>query len=157
MIEFKTGNIFDSKCDTLVNTVNCVGIMGKGLALQFKEKYPHMFTAYKTACAKGMLKNGGDLWCFDLGNYIPFIDMSVSNYPKILCFATKQHWRNPSKIEWIKEGLTKFKYSYKALNINSIAFPKLGCTNGKLDWENEVKPLMIEMLKDIPIKIEIYE
>lgn len=157
MIEFKKGNLFNSECSTLVNTVNCVGVMGKGIALQFKEKYPHMFTAYRNACHNGELSQGGDIWQFDLKEYIPF-DL----YPttkKILCFATKEHWRNPSRIFWIERGLQNIITNYKQLNIISIAFPKLGCNNGKLDWESQVKPLMIKYLSQLPedIKIEIYE
>lgn len=156
MIKFIKGNLFDSKCRCLVNTVNCVGVMGKGIALQFKEKYPHMFTCYKTACSKGKLKTGGDLWMFDLGEFFPFGDI-MTNYPKILCFATKEHWRNPSRIEWIERGLKTFTYAYHSLGITSVAFPKLGCNNGQLNWEKEVKPLMIKYLNDLPIEIEIYE
>lgn len=157
MIELRKGNLFDSKCQTLVNTVNCVGIMGKGIALQFKTKYPHMFTVYKDACKKGLLKNGGDLWLFHLGQFLPFGDFVFTNYPKILCFATKEDWRNPSKLEWIETGLKNFVKDYENLKITSIAFPKLGCNNGGLNWENEVKPLMIKYLSDLPIKVEIYE
>jgi O-acetyl-ADP-ribose deacetylase (regulator of RNase III) len=157
MINFKKGNLFDSKCTTLVNTVNCVGVMGKGIALQFKTKYPHMFTSYKNACSKGQLKNGGDIWIFDMFEFLPFKEI-ISNYPKILCFATKEHWRNPSKIEWIEKGLKTFVENYKKWNISSIAFPKLGCTNGGLNWEKDVKPLMIKYLDNLEnIKIEIYE
>jgi len=156
MIEFKTGNIFDSKCTTLVNTVNCVGVMGKGLALQFKEKYPHIMTPYKIACNKGKLKNGGDLWMFSMKDYIPF-DFIITNYPRILCFATKENWRNSSKLEWIERGLQNFIEKNKEWNIKTIAFPKLGCTNGGLKWK-DVKPLMIKYLENLEdIYIEIYE
>ena len=178
MITFKTGNLFDSKCDTLVNTVNCVGVMGKGIALQFKEKYPHMFAEYKNVCAGksymgvGKLEKGGDLWLFSLSNYFPMFNFTPEPI-KILCFATKEHWKNPSKIEWIERGLKTFSeyhefkdeydyhgysgYFYEYLRIKSIAFPKLGCNNGGLDWENQVKPLMIKYLENLPIEIEIYE
>ena len=178
MIEFKKGDLFNSRCDTLVNTVNCVGVMGKGIALQFKEKYPHMFTEYKRVCSGnnykgiGKLKEGGDLWVFSLSNYFPMFSL----YPepiKILCFATKEHWRNNSKIEWIERGLKTFSeyhkfendndyhgysgYFYEYLGIKSIAWPKLGCNNGGLDWKTQVKPLMIKYLDPLPIKCEIYE
>lgn len=157
MLEIKKGDLFNSKCECLVNTVNCVGVMGKGIALQFKEKYPHMFTVYKQACKKGQLKNGGDLWLFSLGSFLPFGDFVFTNYPKILCFATKEDWRNPSKLEWIETGLKNFSNIYKSLGIKSIAFPKLGCNNGGLNWEKEVKPLMIKYLSPLTIKVEIYE
>ena len=152
MIIFKKGNIFDSECQTLVNTVNCVGVMGKGIALQFKKRYPKMFNEYKIACKPGQyrcLEHGGDIWIW---NYVDFY-----KHKKILCFATKEHWCNPSKIEWIERGLQQFIEDYKYWNIESIAWPKLGCTNGKLDWETEVKPLMIKYLEPLPILCEIYE
>ena len=96
MIVFKQGNIFDSDCQTLVNTVNCDGVMGKGLALQFKHRYPEMFNEYRLACKRGQIKDGGDLWFWN------YIDLYKPR--KILCFATKQHWMYPSKLEWIERG-----------------------------------------------------
>jgi len=156
MIHYIKGNIFDSKCKCLVNTVNCVGVMGKGLALQFKTKYPHIMGPYKEACSKGKLKEGGDIWIFSMQNYIPF-DFLITNYPKILCFATKEHWRNPSKLEWIERGLQNFINHYKEWKIKTIAFPKLGCTNGGLKWK-EVKKLMEKYLNSLDdIYIEVYE
>ena len=76
---------------------------------------------------------------------------------KILCFATKVNWKYPSRIEWIERGLQNFVKNYKKWNITSIAWPKLGCTNGKLDWETQVKPLMLKYLDNIDIICEIYE
>ena len=149
MIIFKKGNIFDSECQTLVNTVNCEGVMGAGIAKQFKQKYPEMFNEYKLACKNGILSCGGDIWIYD------YIDMYKPK--KILCFATKEYWYYPSKIEWIERGLQKFVKNYKKWDITSIAWPKLGCTNGKLDWETQVKPLMVKYLDDIDIINEIYE
>ena len=149
MIVFKKGNIFDSDCQTLVNTVNRNGVMGKGLALQFKQRYPEMFDEYKLACKRKQIYIGGDLWLWD------YIDMYRPK--KILCFATKEDWWNPSKLVWIERGLKTFVENYKYWNITSIAWPKLGCTNGKLDWETEVKPLMVKYLDDINIMCEIYE
>ena len=151
MIEYKTGNLFKSDCQTLVNTVNCKGIMGKGIALDFKKRYPEMFNEYKLACTPGQyrcLEFGGDLWLYS------YIDLYKPK--KILCFATKEHWMYPSKLEWIERGLQKFVEDYKYWGITSIAFPKLGCNNGKLNWEKDVKPLMEKYLNDLPIKIEIY-
>lgn len=149
MIVFKKENIFDSDCQTLVNTVNRNGVMGKGLALQFKQRYPEMFDEYKLACKRKQIYIGGDLWVWD------YIDMYKPR--KILCFATKEDWWNPSKLVWIERGLQMFVNTYKAFGITSIAWPKLGCTNGKLDWETEVKPLMVKYLDDINIMCEIYE
>ena len=149
MIVFKTGNLFNSECQTLVNTVNCVGVMGKGIALLFKKKYPDMFNEYRLACKQGYIKNGGDLWIWD------YVDLYKPK--KILCFATKEEWWHPSKLEWIERGLQNFVENYKYLGITSIAFPKLGCTNGKLNWENDVKPLMFKYLQPLDIICEIYE
>lgn len=149
MIVFKKGNIFDSDCQTLVNTVNRNGVMGKGLALQFKQRYPEMFDEYRLACKLKQIHIGGDLWVWD------YVDLYKPR--KILCFATKEDWWNPSKLVWIERGLQMFVNTYKAFGISSIAWPKLGCTNGKLDWETEVKPLMVKYLDDINIMCEIYE
>ena len=149
MIVFKSGNLFDSECQTLVNTVNCIGVMGAGIAKQYKQKYPEMFGEYKLACNNEELNIGGDIWIWD------YIDLYKPK--KILCFATKEHWMYPSKIEWIERGLQNFVKNYKKWNITSIAWPKLGCTNGKLDWENEVKPLMFKYLQPLDIICEIYE
>ena len=136
MIVFKKGNIFDSDCQTLVNTVNRNGVMGKGLALQFKKRYPEMFDEYRLACKMKQIHIGGDIMVWD------YVDLYKPK--KILCFATKEDWWNPSKLVWIERGLKMFVNTYKAFGITSIAWPKLGCTNGKLDWENEVKPLMVK-------------
>ncbi len=148
MIHWKTGNIFSAECQTLVNTINCKAVMGKGLALQFKTLYPEMFNEYKLACKKGKIKEGGDIWVW---NYI-----DLWKPKKILCFATKEHWMYPSKLEWIERGLQNFVSNYKFLEITSIAFPKLGCTNGKLNW-TDVKELMIKYLQPLNIICEIYE
>lgn len=149
MIIFKKGNLFDSECQTLVNTVNCIGVMGKGIAKQYKQRYPDMFNEYKLACKNDLLNRGGDIWVYD------YIDMYKPK--KILCFATKVQWYYKSQIEWIERGLQSFVKNYKNWNITSIAWPKLGCNNGGLNWEEQVKPLMIKYLDDIDIVNEIYE
>ena len=149
MIVFKNGNLFDSECQTLVNTVNCIGVMGAGIAKQYKQRYPEMFDEYKLACKKGILSCGGDIWIYD------YIDIYKPR--KILCFATKENWMYPSKIEWIEKGLKRFVEDYKYWEIESIAWPKLGCNNGKLNWEKQVKHLMVKYLDDLDIINEIYE
>ena len=149
MIIFKTGNLFNSECQTLVNTVNCIGVMGKGIALQYKQRYPDMFNEYKLACKNSLLERGGDIWVYD------YVDLYKPR--KILCFATKVNWMYKSQVEWIERGLQSFVKNYKSWGITSIAWPKLGCANGKLDWNTEVKPLMIKYLNDIDIINEIYE
>lgn len=193
MIIWKTGNIFNTTCNTIVNTVNCEGVMGKGIALKCKTHYPFMFKCYQYACRYGskgseyhtLLKEGGDLYFWynpkfnDDLSYRLFEDELEKIYPSlyngkdnkcILNFATKVFWRNPSKLEWIERGLYNFceklydnKHYYElgpntwTRAMSSIAWPKLGCSNGGLNWEDEVKPLMIKYLEPINIKCEIYE
>lgn len=139
----KIGDIFESKAKTLVNSVNCVGVMGKGVAKEFKKKYPKMFEEYVVLCRSGEVKPGVPYYYEDLlGN-------SILNFP------TKNHWRSPSKLSYIVKGLKWFKENYQIYGITSIAFPPLGCGNGGLEWKI-VGPIMYSILRDIPINIEIY-
>ena len=124
------GNIFNSSCEFLVNPVNCVGVMGKGLALEFKNKYPLNFEIYKKACDNASLNIGNLL-------IVPVDNKFIVNFP------TKKHWRNKSDLEFIKIGLEELKVAIKDFNIKSIALPKLGCGLGGLDW-NEV----FDLIKD---------
>lgn len=142
MLTYLRGDLLSSPAQVLVNTVNTVGVMGKGIAFQFKNKYPNMFIAYREACEKHLL---------DVGK------LYLWKSPKkwVLMFPTKKHWRNPSKLEYIESGLEKLVKNYERLGIESIAFPKLGCGNGNLKW-SEVKPLMEKYLKPLPIRIYIY-
>lgn len=142
MLSYLKGDLLSSPAQVQVNTVNIVGVMGKGIALQFKNKYPDMFTSYQKMCDKKLL---------DVGK----LYLWKSSEKWILMFPTKKHWRNPSKIEYIESGLKKFVDNYERLGIESIAFPKLGCGNGNLDW-NIVKPIMEKYLKPLPISIYIY-
>lgn len=142
MFEYIEGDIFDSPAQVIVNTVNTVGVMGKGLALSFKQRYPEMFNRYKSACEKHLLTVGKLMLFYEIDHWI-------------LLFPTKENWRNPSKIEYIESGLMKFVSTYADKGITSIAFPKLGCGNGELDWD-VVKPLMESYLKRLPIDVYIY-
>jgi len=143
MILYVKGNLFESPAQTLVNTVNTVGVMGKGVALEFKKLFPEMYTEYRDLCEKGQFEIG-KLWLY-------------KNPQKwVLNFPTKEHWRAPSRIEYIKAGLYKFTQIYSDLGIHSIAFPPLGCGNGQLDFETQVQPLMERYLKSLPIDIFIY-
>jgi len=144
MITYVKGNIFESPAKVLVNTVNTVGVMGKGIAKRFKEIYPEMFTQYQVLCDKKQL-DISKLWLYKTPN------------KWILNFPTKVHWRNPSKPEYIEAGLNKFAATYATHAITSIAFPRIGCGNGELDWETVVQPLMIKYLYNLPIDIFIYE
>jgi O-acetyl-ADP-ribose deacetylase (regulator of RNase III) len=139
------GNIFNSKCQTIVNTVNCVGVMGKGIALVHKLRYPIMYLEYKEHC-KNKLIRLGSLWLYT----------KQENAPWILSFPTKFHWKYPSKIEWIEQGLQKFVDTYEMKGITSIAFPLLGAHNGGLNTD-EVKLLMDNFLNRCSIDIEIYD
>lgn len=144
MLIFKKSNIFDSSCQTLVNAVNCEGFMGKGIALEFKKRYPLMFASYKAICNNKLLSPGKlHLWKSD--------DKWILNFP------TKDKWRNKSEISFIEDGLIKFVSMYQEKGIVSISFPHLGCSNGGLDFEKDVKPLMIKYLDDLDILIEVIE
>lgn len=139
----KIGNMFESKCSTIVNTVNCVGVMGKGIALEFKKRYPKMYEEYVEKCNRGEVRPGSPYLyrCED--------GLSVLNFP------TKDHWRSPSHLSYVIDGLDWFLKNYRNYEIDSIAFPPLGCGNGGLKWE-VVGPIMYSKLRDLPIEVEIY-
>lgn len=143
------GNIFTTASQTVVNTVNCVGAMGAGIAFECRLRYPDMFKKYEQICKEGRLKPG-KLWLYKGGSSGNDIDERW-----VLNFPTKIHWRFPSKIEWITAGLDKFLSVYKEKNITSIAFPVLGGLNGGLD-SDEVVRLMNEKLSGCDIPVEIY-
>lgn len=146
MITYKNGSLFEGSEQTIVNTVNCVGVMGKGIALEYKRLYPDMFKKYKSHC-NNKIMNIGTLYLFKAD------DRWILNFP------TKFHWRDKSKLSYLEDGLKKFVDTYKDKGITSIAFPQLGCQNGGLDWETDVKPLMetyLSSLDDIEIVIYIY-
>lgn len=142
MIIFFEGTVFNAPVKTFVNTVNCAGVMGAGIALEFKLRYPEMFNDYVEKCKSKQMKVG-----------IPRI-YEYSEDRWIMKFPTKGHWRFPSKIQWIEEGLKYFAENYKKRSIESVAFPKLGTNNGGLNWA-EVKSLMEKYLKNLEIKIYI--
>jgi len=143
MVQVIKGDIFDSDTQTLVNTVNCVGVMGKGIALIFKQKYPKMFARYKELCDKKLIKVGS-LWLYK------------AEAQWVLNFPTKDHWRNPSEIEYLKLGLKRFVETYEEKGITSISFPLLGASNGGLDPDVSLR-LMKEYLKDVKIPVFIYD
>jgi O-acetyl-ADP-ribose deacetylase (regulator of RNase III) len=131
--------------DAIVNTVNCVGIMGKGIALQFKKKWPANFKAYADACKAGLVKPG-HLFIYHAGALVT---------PKyIINFPTKDHWRGSSRIEFIQDGLVDLVKQIQALGITSIAIPPLGCGNGGLEWQ-KVKPLIEQAFTAIP-EVTVY-
>ena len=137
-----TGNIFTSTSAVLVNTVNCAGVMGAGLALECRLRYPAMFDQYARLCEQGLL-DVGRLWLFDGG------DRSILNFP------TKKHWRLPSQAAYLHLGLQKFIQTYQARGIDSIAFPLLGAQHGGMDPEASLR-LMLDYLERCTIPVEIY-
>lgn len=143
MLIYRRTSIMESSAQTLVNTVNCVGVMGKGIAKEFRDRNPEMFASYKNICEKGLL-TPGKLWLWQ----------GSENW--VLNFPTKIHWKNPSKIEWIEAGLQKFAKTYASRGIKEISFPRLGCGNGGLDW-SEVRPMMEHYLAPLSIPIFIHD
>ncbi len=133
MIELASGNLLDAQVDALVNTVNTVGVMGKGIALQFRQAYPDMFRAYERACRAGEVRLG-EVSVFDVGGLI--------GGPRwIINFPTKGHWRAKSRLPDVETGLQDLVRVVRQLGIRSVAVPPLGCGNGGLDWE-DVRPLI---------------
>lgn len=144
-LEYVEGNILEAKTQVVVNTVNCKGVMGKGLALEFKKKYPEMYKEYKKACDEGKLR---------IGVLLP--PYKVSEQRWILNFPTKNDWRFKSKLEYIESGLVYFIEKYREWGIKSIAFPRLGCQLGGLSWK-DVKPIMTHHLENLPdLKVSVY-
>jgi O-acetyl-ADP-ribose deacetylase (regulator of RNase III) len=132
--------------DAVVNTVNCVGVMGKGIALQFKNKWPGNFDAYQSACKAGKVRPG-KMMVFDAGAY--------AQPHFIINFPTKDHWRGNSNLAFIQDGLQDLVAQVRALDIRSIAIPPLGCGNGGLDWQ-DVKPLIeaaFATLADVDVRL----
>ncbi|MBN1972785.1 MAG: macro domain-containing protein [Sedimentisphaerales bacterium] len=143
MIKVLIGNIFESKAQTLVNTVNCVGIMGKGIAQEFKKRFPDMYHEYIDLCNSHQIKPGTPY------HYKDIFGVSIINFP------TKDHWRAMSRLDDIKKGLDIFIDKYKEWGIKSVAFPPLGCGNGGLEWQ-VVGPVLYQKLSAIDIPVEIY-
>jgi len=147
MITYRTGNILDAKASALVNTVNTVGVMGKGIALQIKNAFPDNFRAYSEAVKRGEITTGKV-------QVVPVSSLSGVRY--IINFPTKSHWRYPSKIEWIRDGLRDLRRKIIDTPIDSIAIPPLGCGNGGLDWKI-VKAEIENALLDLTVDVLVYE
>lgn len=140
MIELKQDNLLQADTEALVNTVNCVGVMGKGIALQFKQAFPDNFRQYQLACRAGEVQPGR-MFVVATG--------SLFNPKHIINFPTKRHWKGKSRIEDIEIGLKALIQEVKQLGIRSIAVPPLGCGNGGLDW-SQVKPLIESAFTELP-------
>lgn len=140
-LTFKTGDMFQERAEAIVNTVNCVGVMGKGVALEFKRRWPDNFKAYKRLCDKKQLRPGR-VYVHQEG------DLMTGRHRFLINFPTKDHWRAKSKMEFIDIGLDDFIGQILKLQIKSVVMPPLGCGNGGLDWR-EVKALMTEKLSPV--------
>lgn len=149
MITFTEGNLLDAKTEALVNTVNTVGVMGKGIALMFKEAFPENLRAYVAACKRKEIEIGH--------MFVTEREDWVSGPKWIINFPTKQHWRNPSRLNWIEDGLNSLKDFIIRNNVRSIALPPLGSGNGGLDWQ-DVRPLIESVLGAMnDVEIVVYE
>lgn len=143
MIRVRKGDLFQSKAQTRVNTVNCMGVMGKGIALEFKKRFPEMYKDYVRRCGAGEVKLGQ-----------PYL-YRPQTPPWILNFPTKSHWREASRLSDIVAGLQYLERHYKEWGIQSLACPALGCNNGRLDWAI-VGPILYRYLSRLEIEVELY-
>lgn len=143
MIEFTSGNMFDRAADVRVNTVNCVGVMGAGVALAFKSRYPEMFGAYQRACRLGEVKPGS------LHTWQGF-GVTVVNFP------TKRHWRQPSRYEDVQAGLDALCLYLSDKGAISVTLPALGCGHGGLDW-SRVSTMIKDSLSGLEAHIFVYQ
>lgn len=151
MIEYQTGNLLEADAEALVNTVNCVGVMGKGIALQFKQAFPANFDQYAKACKAQQVKPG-KMQVFETG--------AMVNPRWIINFPTKTHWKAKSRLEHVEQGLVALVQEINQRNIHSIALPPLGCGNGGLPWD-QVQPLIQQYLGDVsvggePVKVLLF-
>ena len=148
MIEFKTGDILRADVEALVNTVNCVGIMGRGIALQFKNDFPENFKAYEAACAREELQPG---------KMFVFETRTLTNPKFIINFPTKRHWRGKSRMEDIDSGLKALVEEIRTRGIRSIAIPPLGSGLGGLNW-TDVRPRIVEALRGLnDLQVIVFE
>ena len=148
MIQFVKGDLLESEAEALVNTVNTVGVMGKGIALQFREAFPENYRVYRDVCRHKQL-NVGELLIVEDSNL-------VSGNKLIINFPTKTHWKLPSEYSYISQGLEALRREIIHREIRSVAIPPLGSHNGGLDWI-KVKDMIVDALADLDCKIMIYE
>ena len=148
MIEYKTGDIFTEDSEAIVNSVNCVGVMGRGIALQFKNMFPDNFKAYAAACKRGEVKPGS-MFVFETSR--------LTNPRYIVNFPTKRHWRGKSRVEDIESGLDALAQEVRERGINSIAIPALGSDLGGLKWD-DVRPRIEDALRGLDdLQVVIFE
>ncbi len=148
MIELARGDILQADAEALVNTVNCVGVMGRGIALQFRKAFPENFKAYKVACDHKELQPGR-MFIYDLGR--------LTNPRFVINFPTKRHWRGKSRMADVESGLEALVEEVRRLKLRSIAIPPLGCGLGGLAWR-EVRPRIEEAFRDLPdVDVRLFE
>lgn len=147
MITFTTGDIFEAQTEAIVNTVNLMGVMGKGIALQFKERFKNNYKIYRSACEEHTI---------DIGKLLTVKAQWQGRDIFIINFPTKKHWRNPSEYSFVEAGLDDLVRVIEQYGIKSIAIPPLGAGNGKLDWK-EVRRIISLKLSDVDCDIQIYE
>ena len=147
MIKFVSGDFFDYDADIRINTVNCVGVMGAGVALIFKKKFPDMFDDYYKACKKNEVQPGHPhVWK----------DVTLLSECTIINFPTKIHWKNPSQYEYIEKGLIWLRDYLSNITDSTVTLPALGCGHGGLEWE-KVKVMITNYLKDLNVTILVFE
>ncbi len=144
-------DIFHSTADALINPVNCKGVMGKGIAKEFRIRFAECMHPYKEACMNGKLILGRLMIChLDVQ-----LDLFEWKTPHIILFPTKNHWRGKSRLEWIDMGLAYLKSHYQQWELKSVAMPPLGCGLGGLYWQ-DVQPLVEKHFSNEPLEIEVY-
>jgi O-acetyl-ADP-ribose deacetylase (regulator of RNase III) len=143
MVQVVAGDLFASDAQTLVNAVNCAGVMGKGLALEFKRRYPDMFQDYRERCARGQMRIGE-----------PYLFRRATP-PHILNFPTKRHWRSSSRLEDIVAGARFLQQRYGEWGVTSLAAPALGCGLGQLDWADD-GPTLARLFGEFSISVTLY-
>ena len=146
MIRFGRGNLLTQDVEAVVNPVNCVGVLGKGLALQFKRAFPEMVEPYERACAAGEVMPG----------VVHVVDRGTGQRPRwILNVPTKRHWRNPSRLDDVAAGARALADKIRELGVRSVAVPPLGCGNGGLDWA-DVKTILLAELGNLDAEVILF-
>ena len=140
---YRHGDLLQSEAQALVNPVNCVGVMGAGLARQFKERYPEVFRRYRQDCRQGLVRVGA------IRLY------PISGDQVMAAFPTKEHWKDPSRIEYVRSGLESLRETLADEGIRSAAIPPVGCGLGRLNWL-EVEPLILSIMETGDLRLEIY-